>query len=732
MMKVIKEKFITPLIKYLVTDNDSIQVSAFHILAAGGFLVSLITGLYNLIAGIGLDAVFQNLLGAVFSIVLLLYTKKTGRYKGPMIITVLAIFLGLFTLLFQSGGGYKSGVPSFFIFAIVFTAFMLDGRIMPILVAVEIGWYGFLCIYTYFHPLPSESILNDQEFMIDVVTCQSIVSIALAVTMYLQIRVYKRKQEELNQAIIETKKANMAKSEFLAKMSHDIRTPLNTIMAMNELIVQNTSSPQIHEWVGNSDVSGTILLSQINDMLDISRIESGKFRLKYLPYYPNRLFRELADIWEIKAKSQGLDFEYRYSSTFAGRLGGDGESVLKIFNNLLGNALKYTKEGRVGMEVAYEMMEEKEVVRLVVRISDSGVGIAPEDIEKIFLPFERGGQNDSDEAVGTGLGLAIVQELVDEMEGSIHCESTLGKGTTFTISIPQDVDEWRESDNAANPEPKKKHQRRSERIVAPDARILVVDDNVYNRKVVGQLLGPALVQIDDVESGFEALEMLDIKNYDLVLMDLRMPKMDGEETLKKIREEYPDFATPIVALTADIMNGVEKRLLMSGFSDFVSKPVSSARLYDILRKYVPDKIVALEAEQDTLINKDNLDVWQDLLMPYGIDIKVAMESNAGSAQEIAMRMKLFKNYADEYAELADGRIQENYYIQIHSLKSMAKGIGAFLLADMAGAVELRKEDAYARKMHPLMVEEYERVCRGIEVLEERQGDEDEQEKGDVD
>ncbi|MCR4842225.1 MAG: response regulator [Eubacterium sp.] len=717
-----KEKYINPVLRYLMPENVDIQVSAFHILAAGGALVSVITGLYNYVAGIGMDAVIQNLLGAVFSVVLLVYTHRTGRYKGAMILTVVVIFIGLFTLLFFSGGGYKSGVPSFFIFAVVFTAFMLDGPVMPFLVVVELVWYGGLCFFAYHNPLPAESILDDRAFLIDVVTCQSIVSVTLAVTMFLQIRVYKRKQEELNRAVIEARKADEAKSDFLAKMSHDIRTPLNTILAMNELIVQNTSSREIKDWVNNSDVSGEILLSLINDMLDISKIESGKFRLKSIPYNPKGFFRDLADIWEVRTGSRGLDFEFLYNTDFGGTLRGDEESLLKIVNNLMGNAVKYTEEGSVGMYVSLESPDNEagqqgsSKMMLTILVRDTGVGIAPEDIDRIFMPFERGMQEDVRGNSGTGLGLSIVSELTETMNGTVFCESNPGEGTVFTVTIPQEVDAWTiapTADDAAR-------EKKTEHIVAPEARILVVDDNAFNRKVVVELLAPALVQIDDVESGYEALEMVDIKDYDLVLMDLRMPGMDGEETLEKIHEEYPGFEAPIVALTADIMNGVEQRLLAHGFSGFLSKPISSSRLYDALREFVPDKVVSIQGKEEGGLTRDNLEGWQDILMAYGIDLNLALENNAGSVEELIMRMHLFENYAGENSVLSDEPVIDgNYYIQIHSLKSMAKGIGADLLSEMAAAVEFREDDTFAVAIHGILLAEYERVCRGIAVLEEK-------------
>ncbi len=259
--------------------------------------------------------------------------------------------------------------------------------------------------------------------------------------------------------------------------------------------------------------------------------------------------------------------------------------------------------------------------------------------------------------------------------------------------------------------------RPKKQFVAPDAHILVVDDNAYNRRVISGFLEPALIQIDDVESGFEALEMIDIKDYDLVLMDLRMPKMDGAETLRRIQTEYPDFHAPVVVLTADIMNGVEERLLSCGFAGFLAKPVSSAKLLDTIADFIREKVVYLNMEDDKELTISDVERYQDMLLSFGINLRLALEYNAGNTGEFLTRAALFAEYAEAGMEKLQRSVgKESYYLQVHSIKSVARGVGAYLLAELAETAEFRRDPDFSEKVTPLLLNEYQKVREGLEKI----------------
>ena len=704
------KKIGTKIVRFITPEGSDIQTSAFIILAICGTLVCIISAINSLVVESGMGGFIENAVGAFISVGLLLYTKKTGNSQPGIILSIILIFLGLFTFLFFSGGGYHSGMPAFFIFGVVFTAFMLRGILMPIFLIIELVWYTLICVYAYRNPQLAVSLNSEEAFLTDVLVCTIVVSVSLALTMYFQIRIYRKKQMELNAAMLAADEANRAKSDFLAKMSHDIRTPLNTIMAMNEMIVNNTSSAKIREWVNDSNVSSRILISLIEDMLDLTKIEAGRIVLLEEPWDTGKLFEETIKMWKPQADRSGLEFNCRIDSDMPSLLLGDEGIIRKIINNLLSNSIKYTKQGSISLTATWNGILE-------ITVSDTGVGIAPEHLDKIFKPFERGIQEIYKETSGSGLGLAIVKELVDACGGTIDCQSRLDEGTVFSVRLPQKEVSARAQ--GLQDEEESTEGMFTEQFVAPNARILVVDDNAFNRKVIECFLEPSLIQIDDVESGFEALEMIDILDYDLILMDLRMPKMDGAETLDKIREEYPDFNTPVVVLTADIMDGVEERMLKHGFAAFLPKPINSARLYEMISRFIPDKIVSLKTEHENTLSLARVESYQEMFMPSGINLKLALEYNAGSTDELLNRIDLFDKFADDNIEmLKDPDYIEGYWLHVHSIKSIGKGVGAYLLAQLAETAELRRDVEFSKEINPLIIDEYKRVREGLKKFRE--------------
>ena len=479
---------------------------------------------------------------------------------------------------------------------------------------------------------------------------------------------------------------------------------------MNELIVNNTSSERIREWVNDSNISGQILLSMIDDMLYLSRIEAGRVAILTQPWNTRRVFDETARVWKLNAAKAGLGFIYEIEDDIPEYLNGDEGVIRKIMDNLISNAVKYTKKGNITLSVKRDDMLE-------IIVEDTGIGIAPDYIDDIFSPYERGVEEVYKETSGSGLGLAIVKDLVEAIDGTIKCDSVLGKGSIFTVRIPQK--EVSVIDVHADEKKMPPEIRKSKQFVAPDARILVVDDNAYNRKVIREFTQPALIQLDDVESGYEAIEMIDIKKYDLVVMDIRMPHMDGMQTLARIKEEYPDFDTPVVALTGDIMNGVEEKLMSLGFNGFLAKPVSLSKFLNTVKEFIPDKIVEIDSVDEPELVPDKLESGQSFLIPFGIDLKLALEYCAGNPSEFAMKAELFEEYADaNIARLNERPITDDYYLLIHSIKSVAKGIGAYLLAGLTESVERRRDDAFSEEVNSLIIAEYGRVREGIRRYKE--------------
>lgn len=706
----------------LFPKDADIRILAFNILAISGMIVSLVVAIYSFCAGAGLDTVAIELAGVIFSIIMIWYTMRTGKYQLAMIITIFVVFIGIFTGIFFTDGGYEGGAPEFFVFSIVFTAFLLEGAVAVIMVIIEILWYAAICVYAYINPQAVDHFSDEKGIMIDIVVCFIMASIALAITMYFQVRLYQKKQAELNAAREEADTANRAKSEFIAKMSHDIRTPLNTAMAMNQLIMQNAKSEDIMGWASDSEASCTLLLGLINDMLDISKIESGKLDIHKSDYSLAEMIKKLKMEWGLEAEKKGLELIFDIDKEAPAVLCGGFDALFKILSNLLSNAIKYTNKGyiRFTLEANKEADDE---VSLKYTIEDTGIGIPKEYLDTIFLPFDRGYQTILKGTDGSGLGLAIVKELSELMSAKVSCESELEKGSVFVLEIKQTVIDDApvgEIDYSSSNE----QSVEKEDFIVNNARILVVDDNFFNRKVLRVLLEPYMIHIDDVESGKEALEMIEIKDYNLVFMDYRMPNMNGEETLRAIRDEYPDWDVPVVALTADAMTGTKEKLLAAGFDDFLTKPVNISQLKDVIVKFLEDKIRYFETDayDGDSSSSDKLKGYELELNDYGVSVSQALENYDGNSSELLVRIEAFLEYYDRlYSKLAEKKEDEEawklYILDVHSLKSTAKGIGAKALSDLAALIELKNDMEFSKKTWELLLSEMELVYEGLKKID---------------
>lgn len=704
-------------------DNTfDLRSSLFRILAAGGILVSLAAGAVNMILGLPIVSTLFCWGSACLAFFLLVYAHKSGRYRLSMTLTIIMVFFPVFSVLFLNGGGYHSGMPLYFVMAAVFTAFMLEGRKMLIMVLLELAWYTCLCIFAYRHPDAVNAFKDEWKLLTDIIISLTIVSSALAAVMSLQLNLNRKKQAELDQARMEALSLNETKTSFLASMSHDIRTPLNTIVAMNELIADRTVSDEIRGFTDSIRISCDTLLSLIGDILDLSRIESRHVRLSEMPYLTAQLLKETEIMWGSAASRAGLSFRLEADETLPSVMVGDPDSIRKIINNLAGNAVKYTDSGEVVLRFRCGAPENGSIpetrVLLRIEVQDTGIGIAPEDLERIFLPFERGGRRSIRGSEGTGLGLGIVKELVDAMHGTVSCESLPGKGSLFTVCISQTVQDPgpigpRELWRTVSPK-----SETFSSILAPGAKVLVVDDNEFNRQVMCTLLKPTLIQADDVDSGQEALEMLEIRKYDLIFMDIMMPGMDGLETLRNIKATGVAEGTPVIALTADALTGTRERLLDAGFSEYLAKPVSMKQLGDLLVKYLGDKVRLIRDPSFKKLPDERRNPLQEKLLPMHIRLEDALELDGGAVDTLRMRTEYFLNYREAVENISPGpEGNEALFHFVHSLKSSAKSIGAMDLAELAAYMERHREDGRLLElMIPVLQEEYRIVSSGEELL----------------
>lgn len=391
---------------------------------------------------------------------------------------------------------------------------------------------------------------------------------------------------------INAENANRAKSDFLSTMSHEIRTPMNAIVGMTEVALREEMPENIKKCLNMVKSSAFGLLTLINDILDYSKIEAGKFDIVPESFYALSVLNDVKEI--TMAKNNGkLDVEFFVPEDIPTKMYGDFVRIKQVMINFCTNAIKYSDSGKVEIRVSVEKIDEKKAT-LSFSVKDNGIGIRKEDLKKLFKTYTRVDTTVNHHKEGTGLGLAISKQLVELMEGTVSVKSEYGKGSTFSFAIPIIIDDWTAAGRLEDYKYEEDAEEQEDKVsvvVAPDAQILVVDDTALNIVVAKALMKPTKMQIDTAESGERAIEMIGQKNYDLIFMDHFMPGMDGVETTEHIRELADETKRniPIVALTADAMKGVKEELLSKGMSDFLTKPIIVNDLYKILQKWLPEE-----------------------------------------------------------------------------------------------------------------------------------------------
>ena len=382
--------------------------------------------------------------------------------------------------------------------------------------------------------------------------------------------------------------ANKAKDDFLANMSHEIRTPLNGILGMDEMIIRDTKDSRVKRYALDIKSAGNTLLSLINDILDLSKIQAGEFEITRLDYDLASVINDVMNITKTKAEQKGLEYHMSVDPGMPGALHGDAIRIRQVMINIINNAVKYTREGSVSIGITGEN-ETDDTIDLVIRVSDTGIGIKEEDRDKLFKSFQRLDEKKNYDIEGTGLGLHITYRLVELMGGTIDVESTYGKGSTFTVAVPQGIN---------RPDPIGDFSKAVSRylsdmqadettLYAPGARVLVVDDNEMNLDVMEGLLRDTKIRVDLADSGQMCIERVKTHEYDCILLDQMMPGMNGAETLRALKEQDLLGRTPVIALTADAIVGARENYLSMGFKDYISKPVKYERLEQVLKAYIP-------------------------------------------------------------------------------------------------------------------------------------------------
>ena len=515
--------------------------------------------------------------------------------------------------------------------------------------------------------------------------------------------------------------ANEAKARFLANMSHEIRTPINSILGMNEMILRESHENDVLGYAGNIEKSGKLLLTLISDVLDFSKIEAGEVEICPVDYQLSGLIYDTVQAVYSRARKKGLDLIVEAKESLPSVLRGDEFRLRQILNNLMSNAVKYTKTGTVTLTVDEEKNENGSFSLLIV-VKDTGIGIRQEDIPKLFLSFTRIDEKKNRTIEGTGLGLNITKLLVDLMQGEIIVTSEYGQGTEFVVRLPQEVVDETPMGAFRNDFEKGALSSGTHRssFKAPEAEVLVVDDNEMNLAVIKGLLKGTQIRLETSVGGLEALEKSRDKVYDIILLDHMMPTPDGVETLHMLREEddNPNKDTKVVVLTANALAGCREEYIKEGFDDYLSKPIDVEKLEELICRLLPKEkvefLLSEEVKQEEVFGEK-----AEKSSSPRINTKVGLRY-CGKDYEIYR--EVLKSYLDqkprydeEMREAFEEKDWKKYAILVHSLKSTSLSIGAEHLSSESAELE---KAAKAQEETILLGRGQELFAEYAEVLEE--------------
>lgn len=500
--------------------------------------------------------------------------------------------------------------------------------------------------------------------------------------------------------------ANEAKSRFLSNMSHEIRTPINAVLGMNEMILRESEDEQILTYASNIQSSGKTLLFLINDILDLSKIESGKMEIIPVTYELSTVIMDLWNVISFRAEEKGLELSVELDEMIPGVLYGDDVRIRQIVTNLLTNAVKYTPEGSVKLILACEYQDEDHIL-LKISVKDTGMGIRKEDMGKLFESFQRLDEKKNRNIEGTGLGMNITMSLLKMMDGDMKIESEYQKGSTFQVLIPQKIVSRAPVGSFCVIREKNAQLagRKKGSFTAPQASILVVDDNAMNLTVFKALLKRTQLQVTTAESGRQCLEYIQKKKFHIIFMDHMMPDMDGIETLHRMNRlaEHKNRDTPVIALTANAVAGAREEYLSEGFCDYLTKPIDAELMEQTICRYLPEELVLSGPDDGSRTQAGETREEYDSYGKKGVFVKNGLQHAQGSMDIYLELVGLFikdRKKMEQLEQCLSDHNMKAYAIQVHALKGNARTLGADRLADIAYDHETQSKagrEAYIRE-----------------------------------
>lgn len=558
----------------------------FQLLSAIALGEYILVSVYTVVSGGSFGHVIIMLAGTVLFAAIVSFTFRTGKMRLGATVSGLLYFL-LYPLTFFSSGGMYGGAPVVFSFALVYVFLVTQKWERVVSLALCVMGAIACFVLSYLHP----EMLTRHTVLLEHV--ESILSIMLVVLLLCALfafvtAVYTTENRIVQKQKKEIEELNQRQKRFFSSMSHEIRTPVNAIIGLNEMTLREKTSDEVRENAENIEAAGKVLLHTINEILDMSRLETGRLEIRPGNYRTTDMLSDITGMTWQRAQEKGLTFQIDADPSLPSELYGDEMRIKQILLNVITNAVKYTKAGSVTLAISGQE-EENGTFRMIYDVTDTGIGIKEENIPHLFTAFQRLDEQENRTIEGTGLGLSIVKQLLDMMEGTVSVKSEYGKGSTFHIEIPQGiVDETPvgEEKQRGETDGAEKPQEEHPAFAAASLKILAVDDTPMNLMVVKKLLRDTGASVDTAASGAEALEKTLQTAYDVILMDHQMPEMDGIEALHRIRAQHDGLChdSKVICLTANVGAEMEKLYRDEGFDGYLAKPIRGKTLEEEIRR----------------------------------------------------------------------------------------------------------------------------------------------------
>lgn len=588
--------------------NLNLRERIFRVIIILGSIM-ILAGILECLALMSVELIFIPLLILfLVMVVALVATFKYHKIDLAAVIVGILIIMVVFPAMFLLSGGLEGGATVWFVLGIFYVFLMFSGKRMivftigTIVVDAMVYLIGFL-YPEYVTPMASRAASYTDSFFAVLV-----VGLTVSLILRFQMRVYEIERGVAEKQKEELEKANDAQNTFFASMSHEIRTPINTIIGLNEMILRENWDNNTREYAANIQVASKMLLSLVNDILDLSRMEMKRMEILPVEYELQEWCQEIVDIMLVRAGEKELNFQIDIDPNLPRGLYGDERRLKQVMLNLLTNAVKYTRTGTITLAVNGEMTAQDRVT-LRISVMDTGIGIRKEDLKYLYDAFRRVDERENRKVEGSGLGLSICKQLVDLMGGEITVDSIYTKGSTFTVTLEQQVIDPHPVGAVQFMEGERHEdaERYQQSFEAPEARILVVDDNEMNCLVISKLLEATKVQVDTASSGEECLEKARNKYYHVILMDYMMPDMDGAETLDILRRQENGLCreSAVIVLTAHTLADAKQICQDNDFDGYLEKPIQSARLESEILRFIPDDILEYRSNTSASAGSEN-------------------------------------------------------------------------------------------------------------------------------